>query len=86
MESVDYAFHGALNLLTTGLFIPLGVLLIGGLILAVFQSATQIQEQLLTFFPKVVMGFVFIYMGGKYFVGEMVDYLESMMNVISLVR
>lgn len=86
MESLEFAFHGSVHLLLIGLIIPLSVLLLLGLVLAVLQSATQIQEQLLTFFPKVLLGALFIYLGGSQFTGMMVEYLQNMVMIIPQVK
>ena len=45
------AFSIALRLAAPLLFVSLGV----GLIISIFQAATQIQEQTLTFVPKVII-------------------------------
>jgi len=86
MESLEFAFQGSVHLLLIGLVLPLAILLLVGLILAVLQSATQIQEQLLTFFPKVLIGSLFIYLGGSQFASMMVEYLESMIMIIPQVK
>ena len=45
------AFSIALRLAAPLLFVSLGV----GLLISIFQAATQIQEQTLTFVPKVII-------------------------------
>jgi flagellar biosynthetic protein FliQ len=86
MSFFDDAFLQAMYLLGFGLGLPLGVLLVIGLFLAVFQSATQVQEQLLSFFPKIGVGFLLLYLGGNRFLGMSSEYLKDMIFMLSQVK
>ena len=56
--------------------------LIVGLIIAVFQAATQINEMTLTFVPKLAtIGAVLIFAGNS-MIGVMVDYIRALYTSI----
>jgi flagellar biosynthesis protein FliQ len=53
------------------------VALIIGLIVSIFQAATQINEQTLSFIPKLVGIFVALVVAGPWMIGVMTDYMRS---------
>jgi len=55
----------------------LGLGLIVGLIVSVFQATTQIQEQTLSFIPKILAIFVAILIFGPWILNMMVDYTRQ---------
>ncbi len=58
------------------------VLLIGmlvGLIVSIFQATTQIQEQTLTFIPKIVAVLVSIVIFGPWMLRHLVDFAERLL-------
>jgi len=60
----------------------LGASLIVGLVIAVFQAATSINEMTLTFVPKLmVMVLVFI-LAGHWMLGQLVDYTTRLIENI----
>ncbi|MBE5925852.1 MAG: flagellar biosynthesis protein FliQ [Lachnospiraceae bacterium] len=52
--------------------------LIVGLIVSVFQTVTSIQEQTLTFVPKIVSIFLGIMLLGSYILTSIVEFMESL--------
>jgi flagellar biosynthetic protein FliQ len=56
----------------------LGVALVVGLAVSVFQAVTQIQEQTLAFIPKVIALVVVIAVGGPWMLGQMLAWTESL--------
>ncbi len=56
--------------------------LIIGLLVSVFQAATQINEQTLSFIPKLVGMFVVIIIAGPWMVGMMVDFIQRLFSNI----
>ena len=56
--------------------------LIIGLLVSIFQAATQINEQTLTFIPKLVGMFVVIIIAGPWMVGMMVDFIQRLFSNI----
>ncbi|MCC6931683.1 MAG: flagellar biosynthetic protein FliQ [Deltaproteobacteria bacterium] len=62
--------------------IPLSVAMVVGILLAILQSATQIQEQTLTFLPKLIaVGFILLILI-PYLGQELVEYTEGILNQI----
>ncbi len=59
------------------------VSLIVGLIISIFQTITSIQEQTLTFVPKLLAIFLALLLLGGWIMGSCVDFLEQMCNSFS---
>lgn len=57
----------------------LGLGLLVGLMVSVFQATTSIQEQTLAFIPKIVAVFVAILLFGPWMLRMMVEYLTNML-------
>ena len=53
------------------------VVLIVGLVVSVFQAATQINEATLSFVPKVVAAVVVLAVAGPWMLSTLVDYLRA---------
>ena len=60
------------------------VSLVVGLIISVFQTITSIQEQTLTFVPKVLAIFVTLMLLGHWMLNNMVNFTESLWGDFSL--
>jgi flagellar biosynthetic protein FliQ len=58
------------------------VALIIGLIVSIFQAATQINEATLSFIPKLVGIFVALVVMGPWMMAVMLDYMRSVFNGI----
>ncbi|WP_195573187.1 flagellar biosynthesis protein FliQ [Paenibacillus sp. 1001270B_150601_E10] len=54
--------------------------LVIGLIISIFQAATQIQEQTLAFVPKIIAVFVVILIFGPWMLTTMVDFTYNILN------
>ena len=54
-----------------------------GLIIAIFQAATQIHEQTLTFVPKIVAIGILLIVLGSWMLTNLSDYFTSLMNFVS---
>ncbi len=65
---------------------PLGIGLLVGLMISVFQAVTQIQEQTLTFVPKIIAIFLSLLIFGPWMLGILMDYsvniLGNLNNII----
>lgn len=57
----------------------LGLGLIVGLMVSVFQATTSIQEQTLAFIPKIIAVFVAILIFGPWMLRIMVEYLTNVL-------
>lgn len=58
------------------------VALIIGLIVSIFQAATQINEATLSFIPKLVGIFVVLIVAGPWMLSIMLDYMRNVFNGI----
>lgn len=61
------------------LIVPLLV----GLIVSIFQATTQIQEQTLTFVPKVISIFAVLIILGPWMLTRLINYINYLMNLIA---
>jgi flagellar biosynthetic protein FliQ len=74
MQAMQLAFKIAMPLLLVGLAV--------GLIVSIFQAVTQIQEQTLTFIPKIVaMGLVLV-VAGPWMLSEVITYTQQLYSSI----
>ncbi|WP_343729083.1 flagellar biosynthesis protein FliQ [Duganella sp.] len=60
------------------------VALIIGLVVSIFQAATQINEQTLSFIPKLVGIFVALVVAGPWMLSVMLDYMREIFTGIPL--
>ena len=58
--------------------------LLVGLIVATFQAATQINEQTLSFLPRLLVTLMMMLVSGPYLIGELVDYVNNIFLNIPL--
>jgi flagellar biosynthetic protein FliQ len=61
------------------------LLLVGlavGLIVSVFQAITQIQEQSLSFIPKIIATAVVLVVGGPWMLNQLIAYTENLYRSI----
>lgn len=81
-ESVTSVFSEGvyLMLLLIGVLILPG--LIVGLIVAMFQAATQINESSLSFIPKLFVTFLVLLFAGPWLLKTMVNYTDSLISNI----
>lgn len=56
-----------------------------GLIVSIFQAATQVNEQTLTFIPKVLAMTIAIMIAGPWMINLMVNFTTDLMNSIPLI-
>lgn len=56
----------------------LGLGLLVGLVVSIFQATTQIQEQTLAFIPKIIAVFVAVLVFGPWMLAMLVDYTREL--------
>lgn len=54
-----------------------------GLLISIFQAATQIHEQTLTFVPKIIAIAILLIILGSWMLTNLTDFFISLMNFIS---
>ncbi len=72
--------------LVTGLLVAGPILIISlvvGLIISIFQAATQIQEQTLTFVPKLIAIILVLVFGGPWMLNKLVMLTSELFQSIS---
>ena len=62
------------------LLVSMGV----GLIVSIFQTVTSIQEQTLTFVPKIICVFTALVFFGPWMMNSMVEYMVNIYSTFSL--
>jgi len=79
----------ALSLLREGLIlvatIAAPILLLSmavGMLIAVFQAATQISEQTLTFVPKLILVFIVLIAAGSWMMTSLVDFAQNVFSMM----
>ena len=74
MQAMQLAFKIAMPLLLVGLVV--------GLVVSVFQAVTQIQEQTLTFIPKIVGMGVVLVIAGPWMLDQVITYTQQLYGSI----
>lgn len=54
-----------------------------GLVIAIFQAATQIHEQTLTFVPKIIAIALILVIMGSWMLTSMSDFFEAIMSLMA---
>lgn len=72
-------FGNAFYLTVIMVMIIVGPSLLVGLVVATFQAATQINEQTLSFLPRLIMTLATIMMTGPWLLGQLIDLFERLM-------
>jgi len=70
MTAVELGMKIALPLLLVGLAV--------GLVISVFQAITQIQEQTLTFIPKILATVAVLVIGGPWMLDQLLTYTQEL--------
>jgi flagellar biosynthesis protein FliQ len=81
----DTAVHLAIQALTTTLEVAMPFLLAGlvvGVLISVFQAATQIQEMTLTFIPKILVTGLVVALAGPWMLDRVVSYASNLFLAI----
>lgn len=60
--------------------------LVVGLLISIFQATTQIQEQTLTFVPKLIVIALTLAIGGNWMLHEIMKFTTKIMNMISVIN
>ena len=77
--------HLAVQAMTVALMVSAPFLLAGlavGLIVSIIQAATSIQEQTLSFIPKIMVTGVVIAVGGPWMMDQLVGYTQHLFQSI----
>lgn len=75
-------FGQAFFMTMTMVAVIVGPSLIVGLIVSTFQAATQINEQTLSFLPRLIITFATIMIGGPWLIQQLIDLFTQLMMQI----
>ena len=81
----DVVVNLAMSAMELAMKIGMPLLLVGlaiGLLVSVFQAVTQIQEQTLSFIPKVVATAVVMVVGGPWMLDQLIGYTAELYTSI----
>ena len=56
-----------------------------GLIIAIFQATTQIQEATLAFVPKIIVVFLVMLVTGSWMINSLIEYTDYVLSMIDLI-
>lgn len=84
IDAVTEMTNNALFLIIQVSLPVLLVSLIVGLIISIFQTVTSIQEQTLTFVPKIIGVFLTLAIAGGWMLNRMVEYTTQLWSQFSL--
>ena len=60
--------------------------LLVGLLVSIFQATTQIQEQTLSFIPKLIVIALALVVGGAWILNELIQFTNKIMNMIAAIK
>jgi len=85
-ETVLTVFHQALEVMVVLILVLLVPALVVGLLVAMFQAATQINEMTLSFIPKLLVTLLVLIIAGPWMLQLLVDYTKRIiMSIPSLI-
>ena len=85
--STDLALALSTDMLWTAILVSapvLGLSLLVGLLISIFQVVTQIQEMSLTFIPKIITVAITIIVLGPWMLGVLVEYARNTIGNIGI--
>ena len=86
--TIEFVLYISRQALTTAFYILLPILGVGmilGLAIGIFQAATQINEMTLTFVPKIIIMFLVIFLLLPWFLNLMMDFTREIFHYIIMV-
>lgn len=84
IEAVSDITREALFLIIKTALPVLLVSMVVGLIISIFQTVTSIQEQTLTFVPKIICVFLALVLFGQWMLNNMVEFMTTLWSDFSL--
>lgn len=77
-------FREALMLIILLVSVMIVPSLLVGLVISVFQAATQINEQTLSFLPRLITTLGMLILAGPYLLNELIDYTVRLVSSIPI--
>lgn len=82
VDQINVLMRGAIEQVIFAVLPILGIALIVGLVVAIFQAVTSIQEQTLTFLPKLLVILVLIGVLGGFLFSHLSEYTVNLFSRI----
>ena len=79
---LDIARNAIFNIIILAAPLLLVSLLVG-LIISIFQTVTSIQEQTLTFVPKILAVFITLMLAGSWMMNTMIEFMQTLWSNFS---
>ncbi len=81
-QTVIEIFSGAIQLVMLLVMLIVLPSRVVGLVVSIFQAATQINEQTLSFLPRLLTIFVMLMLSGPWILSQLVSYSQSLLGNI----
>lgn len=59
------------------------ICLLVGILISIFQAATQIHEQSLSFVPKIIVVIILLFIAGNWMINQLTDFTKEAFNFIT---
>ena len=83
-ETVLTVFHQALEVMVVLILVLLVPALVVGLLVAMFQAATQINEMTLSFIPKLLVTLAVLILAGPWMLQTLLDFTKRLFDNIPM--
>lgn len=84
IDTITEIISGAMYVVIITVAPPLLISLLVGLTVSIFQTVTSIQEQTLTFVPKILSIFLVLILAGGWMLNNMITFMENLWSNFSL--
>ncbi|MBR3515980.1 MAG: flagellar biosynthesis protein FliQ [Lachnospiraceae bacterium] len=84
IDSITQIMSDAMYTVVITALPPLLVSMVIGLLVSIFQTVTSIQEQTLTFVPKLLAIFLTLMVGGNWMLNNMITFMKELWSDFSV--
>ncbi|MBR3103871.1 MAG: flagellar biosynthesis protein FliQ [Lachnospiraceae bacterium] len=84
IDSITQIMSDAMYTVVITALPPLLISMVIGLLISIFQTVTSIQEQTLTFVPKLLAIFLTLMVGGNWMLNNMITFMRELWSDFSI--
>ncbi len=84
IDSITQIMSDAMYTVVITAMPPLLISMVIGLLVSIFQTVTSIQEQTLTFVPKLLAIFLTLMVGGNWMLNNMITFMKELWSDFSV--
>lgn len=84
IDSITQIMSDAMYTVVITALPPLLISMVIGLLVSIFQTVTSIQEQTLTFVPKLLAIFLTLMVGGNWMLNNMITFMKELWSDFSV--